>query len=328
MSRRLLITGGSGFIGTQVVKDAIAAGYAVLNADKAPPLEAAHAANWRSCDIMNGPDLQRIAAEFQPTAIAHLAARTDCDESTTVERGYSVNTTGTSNVIAAAKMCSNLESLLITSSQYVFHRHSALPNGDMEYHPITIYGESKVITERLTRTEGSGLPWIIVRPTTIWGPWCLRHVRTLFYAMERGLYFHPGSQACTRAYGYVGNVSQQMLAAIESPAAKGKVFYVGDHPVNLPDWVDAISIELVGRPARRAPRPLIHTLAKIGDVYHRILGKRFLIDSTRFESMTKDFPAPMQPIHDLIGAPRFNLEGGVKETIAWYRNFAASTNLS
>ncbi|HRN37527.1 MAG TPA: NAD-dependent epimerase/dehydratase family protein, partial [Flavobacteriales bacterium] len=72
---RLLVTGGSGFIGTNLVQSALDQGWEVLNLDWNPPLKAAHRPWWREWNIMDRSATDRWIAEFRPTHLVHLAAR-------------------------------------------------------------------------------------------------------------------------------------------------------------------------------------------------------------------------------------------------------------
>ena len=80
MTMRLLITGGSGFIGTNLVEFYSRKGVTLLNLDWNPPLDTAQKPTWRECDIMDQPTVRRHFEEFKPTHVVHLAARADTDE--------------------------------------------------------------------------------------------------------------------------------------------------------------------------------------------------------------------------------------------------------
>ncbi|HYR59188.1 MAG TPA: NAD(P)-dependent oxidoreductase, partial [Chthoniobacteraceae bacterium] len=81
---KILLTGASGFIGTNAVEILTAAGDTVLNVDSQPPLNPAQSPFWKKADVLDAGALAAAFAEFSPEAVIHLAARTDCDESTTV----------------------------------------------------------------------------------------------------------------------------------------------------------------------------------------------------------------------------------------------------
>ena len=92
---RIVITGASGFIGTNAIEAFTRWGHEVLNFDVQPPLNPEQQRFWRQVDIMDADGLRQALAEAQPDAVIHLAARTDCDENTTVEESYRLNTDGT-----------------------------------------------------------------------------------------------------------------------------------------------------------------------------------------------------------------------------------------
>ena len=320
--KRVIVTGGSGFIGTQLISCLLEQGHRVLNLDKATPLNASQNSFHRRADILDAAELQAEFDSFCPEWLFHLAARADCDESTTVELGYRANTTGAINVLAAAATCSSLERVLVTSSQYVC-RPGYQPSRDEDYSPHTVYGWSKVETERAVRAASLKCPWVIVRPTNIWGPWHMRYRVQVWRAIRRGFYLHPGGPAIIRSYGYVGNVARQMvgLMAADAKAVAGRVFYVGDPPRDLCEWVNGFSQALRGRPVTAVPRPLLRTIGLTGDLITQLRGREFLIHSSRYRSMVTSDTAPMAATYALLGPSLIPLDKGVDETVRWLRTF-------
>jgi nucleoside-diphosphate-sugar epimerase len=97
----------------------------------------------------------------------------------------------------------------------------------------------------------------------------------------------------------------------------GHVFYVGDPPIDLKVWVEAVSRKLVGKPVRYIPTWLIRMIAVGGDAL-KMVGVPFPITSGRFRSMTSDYITPMDRTIERLGEAPFSLEQGVAETVAWY----------
>lgn len=318
---RLLLTGGSGFIGTNVVDSATTNGIEVFNVDTAPPLNPDHGSVWTRCDILDEKYLIEIFRTLCPTHVVHLAARTDTTTGDPIE-AYPQNTLGTRKVLDAIGLTESVERVIITSTQFVCAPGYEPARID-DYNPHTIYGETKVITEDLTRKSGIRATWTIIRPTTVWGPWCLRYRDGFFRALRRGLYAHPGRQPCVRSYGYVGNVVHQIFRILESPPenVSGATLYVGDIPINLLDWVDGFSRELVGKPVRIAPRPLIRILAIFGDLISSVRRKEFAITSSRYHSMTQDYITDMDTTESLLGPSPFSMSAGIRETVRWLRKW-------
>lgn len=313
---RLLVTGGSGFIGTNLMERFIAQGIPLLNLDWNPPLNPAHAPYWREADLLDPEALRREVLAFAPTHIVHLAARTDTEEHAL--DAYRQNHEGTRHLLEAVKQCPSARRIIVTSTQFVCEA-GYQPEHDLDFRPFTVYGESKRLTELITREAGLPCAWTIIRPTTIWGPWSLRYRDVMFKVMRKGLYFHPGRQRVIRSYGYVGNVVWQierMLSAPEGLVA-GRVFYVGDPPFDLKEWVEEVSRQLTGKPVRYIPQPMVRLLALLGDAL-KAVGLRFPITSGRYRSMTSDYITPMDATIAAFGEAPFSMAQGVKETIRWY----------
>lgn len=325
---KILITGASGFIGTNLVNDCLEKGISFLNVDWNPPLDPDHLPFWRECNIMDKETLQEIFSSYQPTAVIHLAARTDTDiyDLNGDLNEYAQNTEGTKNVLECINRTPSVKRAIITSTMFVCEA-GYLPKHDQDYQPFTLYGVSKVITEKYTREANLDCVWTIIRPQTIWGPWSLRYRDVMFKVMRKGLYFHPSKKNVYRAYGYVKNVVWQIQQILESPAEKvhQQVFYVGDKPINLLDWVQCVSFELTGKSARIIPTICVKSLALIGDILKKS-NISFPITSTRFNSMTQDYLTPIDKTYQYLGQPPYTMKAGVKEIVNWY--YTESNNAS
>jgi nucleoside-diphosphate-sugar epimerase len=315
---RILVTGGSGFIGTSLVEVLQARGHQVFNLDVTKPLDARQAGQFIACDIMDAAALNRRFQELQPNAVIHLAARADVAEGGAVEVAYAVNITGTRNLLAAVKGTPSVERVIVTSTQYVC-RPGHTPANDEDFNPHTLYGESKVLAERATRAAGLPCVWTIIRPTTVWGPWHFRYRDTLFRMMRRGLYVHPSGHQCVQGFGYAKNVARQLESILLSEAAKvhQQVLYIGDGHIRLLDWVNAFSRALRGREVVIVPRLLLQAGARFGDAFQAVTGRSFPLYSARFRNMTDDYLVPMDRTLALLGPPITSLEEGVRETVDW-----------
>ncbi|MEP7014879.1 MAG: NAD(P)-dependent oxidoreductase [Verrucomicrobiota bacterium] len=319
---RILITGGSGFIGTNFIELLSKEAAAILNYSINAPLNPEQMAYWRSGDILDAAATTAVFREFQPDRVLHLAARADCDEKTTVEEGYPVNTTGTRNVLEAIRGTPSVRRAIITSSQFVC-APGRLPASDTDYFPETVYGQSKVVTEKLTREANLPCCWTIIRPTNIWGPWHMRYRSEFWRVVERGLYVHPGHEPVIRCYGYVKNIIHQIRKLFDADVdlVRGQTFYVGDRPTNLYDWTNGFSRALRNQQVRVIPRPLMRVLALLGDIPSSLTGKPFLINSSRLRSMTTDYETPMERTFALFGENPYSLEAGIKETVNWLKSY-------
>ena len=317
--KRILVTGSSGFIGTNMVEHLLKQGCTKLLAiDVHPPKVTDHQRFWKRCDVMDKDDLGATLREFRATQVIHLAGRTDMEGKSVEE--YAANHVGTENMIAAIRKAPSVERVIFTSSQFVVGP-GEMPSSESDFRPHTIYGQSKVLSEQAVRKADLPCVWTIVRPTNVWGKWHPRYPNEFWRVLKQGRYVHPGGKAVTRCYAYVGNVVEQLCTILNSEPGKvdREVFYVGDAPIDIYDWTNAFSMELVGKPVRVVPRPVLRAIAKVGDGVIAAGGK-FPIFTSRYQSMTEDYVTPMDKTFERLGSPSIGLSQGVKETVSWLRS--------
>ena len=225
---KVLVTGGSGFIGTHLVAHLVNCGYEVSNVDCNKPGDERGVELWKNCSILDANTLLAVFLKFQPQFVVHLAAYASMDARSLDE--FRPNTEGTANLLNACKESATVERVIITSTQHVRKPGSGYPAHDTDYIPYMFYGESKVITEQLTRAANLKCAWTIIRPTAVWGPGHLLLAEGPWKLMAQGKYFHPSNDPVIRSYGYVKNVAWQIekLLQTNSTDINSKVFYVAD----------------------------------------------------------------------------------------------------
>lgn len=316
---KILCTGGSGFIGTHLVDSFLAQGIEFINIDIAAPKKQAHNAYWRECNILDLDHLEQVFTGFKPSHVVHLAARATMEGKTLDD--FRDNTVGTANVLEVIKKTSSVSRVVITSSQHVRKPGSGITKDDNDYVPHGLYGESKVITEKITRQASLACVWTIIRPTTVWGPWHPFLPGGLWAMMKRGVYFHPKNDPVVRSYGYVKNVVWQIQKILEAPSEliNREVYYVGDSLIPQINWIDAFSIALTKRNVTQVPKEWIRLLARIGDAAG-MLGIKFPMDSSRYFNLTTTNPVPVEKAIKQFGVPPYSLENGIAETVAWLKS--------
>lgn len=318
-TKRILITGASGFIGTNLLEDLMDKGHTVLNIDWKEPKILKRKNIWRNIDITDYALFEEAVLKFNPEFIVHLAARTDLDGKTLED--YSANIAGVENLLKIIHKLRNLEKIIITSSKFVTKNGYQIKN-QHDYFPHTKYGESKIETEIKVWGDEPQCDWCIIRPTSIWGPWFGVPYRNFFDTVMKRMYFHIGHIKCYKTYGYIGNAIFQIeqLLFTKTSDENNKVFYIGDDPAyEINEWAEEISNEL-GFKVPTMPVWFVKCLAKFGD-FLGFFGIHFPMQSFRFENMTNNGTNDMTNTYKIASEMHYTRLEGTKITIEWIKKY-------
>lgn len=317
---KVLVTGSSGFIGQHLVEALVGRGHEVLGLDKVPPQRRAARYTFRQGDITDGDHVTNIVASFAPDAIEHLAARTDLDEKRHVA-GYAANIAGVQNLIRAIRSTPSVRRAIFTSTQLVC-RVGYRPISDEDYMPNTLYGESKVEGEKITRREdGGGVTWCNTRPTTVWGPGMSAHYQRFLRMICKGRYVHVGRKPLLKSFGYVGNVVHQYCRLLE--VAPGQIhrrtFYLGDYePLALQAWADTLAVALGARRIWTIPVSSARAAARLGDTINAVGLRGFPFNSFRLNNVLTEYTFDLTSTREVCGENPYTLDAAAAATAAWF----------
>lgn len=319
MSIKIIVTGGSGFIGTNLIEEFIEnSNYEVLNIDILPPRNNKHAQYWKQCDITIFNDLSKIVLDFDPDYIVHLAARTDILGHNINE--YPANTVGVENLLKCCYQLKNLKKVLFTSSMLVMRSgHKAAHI--LDYCPPNAYGISKVETESIVRDNHLTCDWAILRPTSIWGPWFDTY-KDFFKMIMAGRYLSFGKKLCTKTYGFVGNVVYQIDCLLKTDTTKEKfedrIFYLGDKPdYDISEWGQEIA-DICGKKIHHIPFFIIKIAAYVGD-FIKLFGVMPPMSSFRLRNMMTNNIMDVTPTFKYAPNPPFTRKQASEITVKWIK---------
>lgn len=324
-NKKILITGGSGFVGTNLVEHYINSGWDVFNLDIYHPRNNAHLPHWNKIDLLNRPAIFHALKDFSPSIILHFGARTDLDERVNLG-GYAANIEGTLNLIDAIRETTSVQKVIFASSQLVC-RLGYRPTSDDDYAPSTLYGLSKIWMERIIRTANLDQTWTIVRPTSFWGPWFGIPYRNFFDVVRKGLFIHPADTVVLKQWGYIENAVYQVQQLLDADReqAHGKTFYLADHqPFDLHKFANAVSKAFGKGPVRTVPLGLLQFAAKSGDFLQKLGWSSPPLTSFRLHNIVTEETQDLSPIESIAGTLPFDYHQGIQSTIAWMQEHESS----
>ncbi len=167
MSRTLLITGASGYLGRELARQAVAAGFGVVGAyrHEARPIDGVR---WERLDVRDAAATLRLVAAVDPEIIIHTAVVEPLD--------WATNADGAAHVALAARASG--ARLIHLSSDAIFSGRGEPYDESAAPEPITPYGASKAAAETAVRAIDPGAA--IVRTSLIIGDEPYKHVQLVF----------------------------------------------------------------------------------------------------------------------------------------------------
>jgi len=223
----VLVTGGSGFIGSHLVDKLVEAGYDVRVFDRARPLR--EDVEWYRGDLLRLEDLLEACRDVE--VIYHLAAVADVNVALAdPELCLRVNELGTLNVLRAAT-ASEVERLILASTSWVYGRATGVVTEETPIPPPdNIYTKTKIGQEHLVISWHAhmGLPYTILRYGIPYGP-RLRSNMAIAVVVRRALRREPitdfGAGEEGRCCIYVEDLAEGNVSALK-PQGKNQEFNI------------------------------------------------------------------------------------------------------
>ncbi len=321
---RILVTGGTGFTGSHLVRRLLSKGHEVIAMDSQRGLflDDLRDRGARS-EISTITDKSRVDEVVDGCEIVyHLAAafrQLDVPD----HHYWNVNVEGTRNLLDAS-LRSGVRKFVYCSTQGV-HGHVENPPGDenspivpADYYQLTKYEGEKVTAEYVDR----GLDAVTLRPTAIYGPGDPARFLILFRLAQRGVFHMFGDGSTTYHPLYIDNLTDAFELAAETDGLAGNAYIIGDDryytlndlvahvgnaidkPVRIkhwpfwPLWMAAVTCEFGCRPFRISP-PLFRRRV---DWFRQV--RAFKIDKAA---------------NDLGYVAKVGIEEGLARTSQWYR---------
>jgi nucleoside-diphosphate-sugar epimerase len=321
----VLITGGTGFIGSRLASCCLERGDRVrVLGQKNTSAEASNAdrisrqgAQVALGSVVDNPDLPGLFRDVD--VVFHLAA-TQHEMNVPDQRFRDVNVTGTKNVLDAA-VAAGVRRFVHGSTIGVYGVPSTRLDEDTPCVPDNIYGETKLEGERVALSYRDRIAVVVVRIPEIYGPGDRRLIK-LFRPISRGKFIVIGRGDNLHHLLYVDDLVDGLLQVAEHDGACNQLFlFAGKEPVTTNQMVRTIAEQLGVRPPRlRAPLLPFLLLATLMEVGLRPLGIQPPLHRRRLDFFRKSFVLSADRARRAFGfEPRTGFAEGARRTAEYYR---------
>ena len=307
---RYLVTGGAGFIGSNIVDELVRRGYQVAVLDDLSAGKESNLSDARGkIDLRIGSitDLAAVQSACQGADyVIHLAARTSVPRSVQnpIETNH-VNIDGTLNVLVAARDA-KVRRVVFAASSSAYGETPTLPKTEaMPADPISPYGITKYVGELYAKVFGRvyGLENACVRYFNVFGPrqdpssqysGVLSRFMLAVLEGQSPVVYGDGEQS--RDFTYIENIVDETLRACEAPGASGLVFNGGTGARITLNQVLKMLEKITGRNIQAKYDP-----PRTGDI--------------------RDSQADISLAQKVLGyKPLVHFEEGLQRTWQWYKN--------
>lgn len=327
VTRTVLVTGATGFIGRHLCTHMVSLGYRVRGTYRRdlPLSEFPAQVEWVQVGEI-GPDTDWQLALANVDCVVHLAALAHQLGSQGEERldeYMTVNAQGTKRLIEAVALSSAISRFIFVSSVGAVASALREPLTDaIPCQPDTNYGKSKLAAEIALQTilQDTPVDWSILRPVLVYGRGNPGNMARLLKLIRTGLPLPLGGINNRRSFVYVGNLVEVIERCLWHPGASRRTFFVSDREVIS----TAELLELLAHHTDKSlrlfsvPRPLMHSIAYIGDLLSKITGRSFGIDSYSLARLLGSLYVDSAPLREAIEwNPSFSISQGIEKTLSY-----------
>lgn len=325
----ILITGASGFIGSFVVEEALNRGmetWAAVRPSSSRKYLADPRIHFIELDFSSQEKLEEALQPYSFDYIVHAAGVTKCLHEETF---YEVNTEGTKRLVKALLNLQMpihrfvyISSLSVMGAIRESQPYQEITEADYP-RPNTVYGKSKLKAERFMDSIGNNFPYIILRPTGVYGP-REKDYFMMAQSIKKHVDFAVGYRRQDITFVYVKDLVQAIFLALDR-GMNGRKYFLSDGNVYASSDFSNLLRHAMGNPwvlRFTSPVWLLKVITSMGALFGRFTGKVTALNRDKFNILRqRNWRCDIEPTADELGYhPHYDLERGVAETIAWYKN--------
>ena len=325
---KILITGASGFIGSFIVEEALRRGFdtwAAVRKSSSRAFLKDERIHFIELDFSSEIRLTEQLHAHQFDYVVHAAGVTKCLNK---DDFFRMNTEGTKNLVRA------LMALKMPLQRFVYISSLSIMGAIREQQPYTeilesdvaqpntAYGLSKLEAEKWLESLNSQFPYVILRPTGVYGP-RERDYFMMAKSIKGHVDFAVGFKQQDITFVYVSDVVQAVFLALEKGQI-GRKYFLSDGEVYQSSTFSNLIRQELGNPwwiRITAPLWVLRMVTFCGEYIGRLTGKVTALNNDKYHIMRqRNWRCDITPARQELGyEPQVKLEEGVKRSIQWYK---------
>lgn len=323
----VLITGGTGFIGSRLGLRCLADGHSVLIlGQENTPAESSNrklleekGARIRLASVTQKELLPELLKGID--VVYHLAAAQH-EVNVPDQRFRDVNVQGSANLVEVA-VTAGVKRFVHGSTIGVYGPGmEGRIDENSPLRPDNIYGVTKLEGENVVLSFKDQLPVVVIRIPETYGPGDRRLLK-LFKAIGKGVFIMIGDGKNLHHLIHIDDLIDAFSIAAEKPGAIGNVFVVaGAEPVTTNEMVAVIAAKMGTRiPGYRVPLSALMSVAYVMEKTFQPFGIKPPIYRRRMDFFRKNFAYSQEKAKTILGfQPKVGFPEGISSTADWYRS--------
>lgn len=310
---KVLVAGGSGFIGSRLVPHLVEHGHEVVIYDLV--VNPVNASITVAGDVRDAESYTAVAAGCD--AIINLAA-VHRDDVRPLDLYQTTNVDGATNTVTAA-VANGIERILFTSTVAVYGLDEGQSTETDVPHPFNEYGRTKLAAEEIYRAWQSerDTTLTIVRPCVIFGEGNRGNVYTLAKQLSTGRFLSVGDGTNRKSMAYVGNVVAWLTEQLENASGYALFNYADKPDLTTNELVGVLRDALDQHHGQSIHLPLWLGLAggKVFDLLARVTKRQLPISSVRIRKFAASTVADTTTLEATGFQRPFTLREGLRRTV-------------
>jgi len=320
----ILITGSSGFVGSFLVEEALRRENLIVYAGIRKTSSKKYLQDSRIKFVtLDFKDLTDLVSKLSEVSFDYIIHNAGVVRALKEETFFEVNAENTKRFLTAIKKVNPNTKVILTSSLAVNGPADLIPEDQLspytEVNPVTIYGKSKKKAEAYVAS--SGLPYLIFRPTAVYGPRD-QDIHLLFKSVQKGIAPLIGSKPQKLSFIYVKDLVRVIIDGTLSKH-QNKIYLVSDGAVYEGSRFHKLVAQVMGKKPifPRVPIPLVYVAAAFSELKSRISKRADTLNLDKvYELKGRNYACDISDLKkDYNFAPQYSTIEAIKETAEWYK---------